>query len=67
MANFDFNDFARDQSMTALITQLADVVHEHGNDALREGITRFRRNNKIDTEEDQAPNFEFNFADRTYI
>lgn len=66
MANFDFNDFARDQSMTALITQLADVVHEHGNDALREGITRFRRNNKIDTEEDQAPNFEFNFAARTY-
>jgi hypothetical protein len=37
--NFDFDSFSRDESLKTLITEIADVVTENGNDALRQGIT----------------------------
>jgi hypothetical protein len=64
--NFDFDSFARDESLKTLITEIADLVTENGNDALRQGMTRIRRRFNIEDNADPVPDFHFNLAARSW-
>ena len=64
--NFDFESFARDESLKTLITEIADLVTENGNDALRQGMTRIRRRFNIENNADPVPDFHFNLAARSW-
>jgi hypothetical protein len=64
--NFDFDSFARDESLKTLITEIADLVTENGNDALRQGMTRIRHLFNIENNADPVPDFHFNLAARSW-
>ncbi len=64
--NFDFEQFARDETLKTLITEIADLVTENGGDAVRQGMTRIKRKFNIEDNADPVPNFQFNLAARSW-
>jgi len=65
-SKFNFQEFARDQQVTAWVSGLADIVSEALPEEQKELIKNYKKQFKLETESDPKPDFRFNLSKLTY-
>ena len=65
-SNFDFAEFMKEQSITEMFTEFANVMTGESLEEINEGVERFKKKHRIDSTPAPVEPFTFPLSERTY-